>query len=324
MGPSVTLPYALGASAPQTNNAELSTKGFELLLGWEDRISGDFAYNVRLALGDSRSTILKYENEKGLINTWYAGKQVGEIWGLQTDGLIQTEGEPMPNQSRYHPNWRPGDMKYKDLNGDGFVNDGTQTLGDPGDLTVIGNEAPRYNIGLTAGFNWKGLDFNMFWQGLGKRDYHPDGLSTLFWGMTNGFGSSGLYKDSPALDYWRPADETNILGPNTDAYFAKPYFSNEYLKNRQTQSRYVLNAAYLRLKNLQIGYTIPGSLTRNLFVQRARIYFSGENLLLFSGLPKIFDPETAIASDPKNGGYLTSGVIYPITSSLSLGVNITF
>lgn len=324
VGEALTLPYALGSQTPQTNNAELSTKGFELLLGWEDRIKEDFSYNVRLALGDSHSTILKYENEKGLINTWYAGKQVGEMWGLQSDGLIQTAGERIPDQSRYHPNWRPGDMKYKDLNGDGFVNDGTQTLDDHGDLMVIGNDAPRYNIGLTAGFNWKGLDFNMFWQGVGRRNYHPDINSTLFWGMTTGFSPSGLYKDSPALDYWRPADETNILGPNTDAYFAKPYFSAETNKNRQHQSRYVLNAAYLRLKNLQIGYTLPGAITRTLFVQRARLYFSGENLMLLSGLPKIFDPETAFASDPSYGGYITSGVIYPISSSFSMGVNLTF
>jgi len=324
MGPSVTLPYTLGTGVPASNNASLSTRGFELLLGWKDRIGSDFSYNVAVSLGDSRSEILEYRNEKGVIDTWYKGKEVGEIWGFETDGLIQAAGEAMPDQSKYYAKWGPGDMKYRDLNDDGTINDGTRTLGDHGDLVVIGNDAARYNVGITAGFDWKGLDFSMFWQGVGKRNYYPHINSTVFWGMTSGWGSSGLYKDSPSLDYWRPADETNILGPNTDAYFAKPYFTSQTNKNRQVQSRYVLNAAYLRLKNLQVGYTLPAKLLDNLFIKRARIYFSGENLLLITKLPKAFDPETAFASDPKYGGYLTSGVIYPISSSLSLGVNLTF
>lgn len=325
LGPSVTLPYTLGASTPQSNNAELSTKGFEIALKWEGRISSGFSYDAQISIGDSKSTILKYQNDKGLISTWYEGKEVGEIWGYVTDGLIQTAGEEMPDQSYFHSKWTPGDMKYKDLTDDGKVNPGTSTLDNHGDLTVIGNTTPRYNFGITAGCNWKGLDFRMFWQGLGKRDYYPDGGSTIFWGMANsGYGSSGIYEDSPALDFWRPADETNLLGPNTDAYLAKPYFTAEGNKNRLTQSRYVLNASYIRLKNLQVGYTIPPRLSNKLFLQKTRVYISGENLISFSGLPRNHDPETIYASDPSNGGYLTSGVIYPISSTISVGVNLTF
>ncbi len=323
LGPSITLPYLLGASTPQSNNAELSTKGFELLIGWEDRLSGSLSYDLKLGLGDSQSKILAYQNEKGLIDTWYAGKKVGEIWGFETDGLIQSPNESMPDQSKYHPKWGPGDMKYKDLNQDHVINDGLRTLGDHGDLVVIGNTSSRYNVSLSGGLKWKGLDFNMFWQGVGKKDYHPDLNSSLFWGMVPAWGGSGIYKNSLTLDYWRPADETNLLGPNTDAYFAKPYFTAETNKNRQRQSRYLLNAAYLRLRNLQIGYSIPERLLSKIAVQKARIYFSGENLLLFSKLPKILDPETAIASDPSNGGYLASGVIYPISRTLSFGINLS-
>jgi len=324
IGPSITLPYVLGAGAPQTNNAELKTRGFELLLSWEDRVSDKFSYNLGIGLGDNKSEILEYENEKGVIDTWYKGKQVGEIWGFESDGLIQTTSEQMPDQSKYHANWGPGDMKYKDKDGNDIINDGTRTLDDHGDLVVIGNSSARYNIGITAGFKWKDIDFNMFWQGVGKRNYYPGNYSMAFWGLTRSWGSSSLFEKSPSLDYWRPDTETNLLGPNTDAYFAKPYFSAETDKNRQVQSRYVLNAAYLRLKNVQIGYTFPDKILNNSFFRGARIYFSGENLLLLSKLPKVFDPETAFASDTKYGGYSASGVIYPIFSSFSLGFNLTF
>ena len=259
-----------------------------------------------------------------MINTWYDGKNVGEIWGYQSDGLIQTQGEAMPDQSFFYSKWGPGDMKYQDINGDGKVNPGSSTLTDHGDLSVIGNNTPRYNIGFTGGLNWKNIDFSMLWQGVGKRDYVPDNNAMVFWGMNTSFGNSALFEDSRSLDYWRPADETNMFQPNTDAYFPKPYFTAETYKNRQTQSRYLLNAAYLRLKNLQIGYTVPKRLSNKLFFERARIYVSGENLLLLSKLPKNMDAETIIASTPEFGGYNTAGVIYPLSTSLSLGLNLTF
>ncbi len=323
LGPTVTLPYVLGASTPQSNNAKMSTNGFELLLSWEDNLSNNLSYDIKLGLGDSKSKIIRYRNDKGVIDTWYDGKQLGEIWGFESDGLIRSAGENMADQSKYYARWGPGDMKYKDLNNDNVINDGQRTLADHGDLKVIGNDAARYNLSLSGGVRWKGVDVSMFWQGVARRNYYPDLNSTIFWGLTSNWGSSGLYKNSQNLDYWRPADETNILGPNTDAYFARPYFTAETNKNRQVQSRYLLNAAYMRLRNLQVGYTIPGKILNKAGVQKARIYFSGENLLLLSRLPKIFDPETAFASDPKYGGYLTSGVIYPISRTLSFGINLT-
>jgi len=326
-GPSETLPAVLGTGVPYRNNAELSTKGFELSLSWKDRISSNLSYNVNISIGDSKSVILKYKNENERLDTWYEGKDIGEIWGFVTDGIIQTEGEEMPDQSKYYSTWGPGDMKYKDLDGNMILNDGTRTLSDHGDLTVIGNSSPRYNIAITAGMNWKGFDFNMFWQGVGKRDYSPNSQTNLFYGFVPG-GSPGsestLVKGSPSLDYWRPADDTSILGPNTDSYFPKPYFTSELNKNRIIQSRYVLNAAYLRLKNLQIGYTIPQKLSMKVHLYKARIYFSGENLLTLTKLPKVLDPETTIASDPAFGGNENAGAVYPISRNLSFGVNLTF
>ncbi|TDQ73892.1 SusC/RagA family TonB-linked outer membrane protein [Sphingobacterium yanglingense] len=322
LGDAIELPYVLGAATPFTNNAKLSTKGFEMVIGWNDKLSNGLSYNFKLALGDSRTKILEYLNEDKIFTKWYSGKSHGEIWGLETGGIIQSVDEKIPDQKRYHANWGPGDIRYVDQNGDGVINDGKGTVGDPGDFKVIGNTTPRYNIGISAGASWKGIDFSMFWQGVAKRDFAPQSSTPLFWGMTNAWANSGLYKNSPALDYWRPADETNILGPNTDAYLPKPYFTAETEKNRLTQTRYLLNASYIRLKNVQVGYTLPNEIGGKLF-SRARVYFSGENLLTFSKLPKVFDPETAIASDSREGGYLTNGVIYPMNKIVSFGLNVT-
>ncbi|MEX0928289.1 MAG: TonB-dependent receptor [Balneolales bacterium] len=316
MGPSVQLPSILGAGAPRTNNAKLETKGYELSLAWRDRI-GELAYDAKFGLGDAQSTILEYINETGHIHTWYAGKKYGDIWGLTTDGLIQDADEAMADQSYYHANWGPGDIKYKDLDGDGVISPGDQTLDNHGDLSIIGNTSPRYQMSFSGGVRWKSWDFNMFWQGIASQPFAPSSGSEFWWGKLNGPASAILLEDSHHLDYWRPADETNFLGPNTDAYMPKPYFSSERNKNIQTQTRFIHNARYLRLKNLQVGYTVPQSITDITPIHNMRIYFSGENLLTFQTLPKAFEPEGLIASN-------TLMRTYPITRMLSIGLNATF
>ncbi|MCD6597604.1 MAG: TonB-dependent receptor [Bacteroidales bacterium] len=318
-GPAETLPYTLGASAPKANNAKLETNGFEIILSWRDRVSSDFSYNVQFSIGDAKSTILEYVNESEFINGWYAGKEVGEIWGYITDGLIQTEGEDMPDQSDIYSQWGPGDMKYKDLNGDGLITTGNETLDDHGDLTVIGNTTPRYNTTISGGFNWKGFDFSMQWFGYMKRDYNPSSYNHLFNGLWTSWANSSVVKGTDALDYWRPADETNMLGPNTDAYFAKPYFSSEVYKNAKSQSRYVLNAGFMRLKFIQLGYTVPQHISKKVALQKARIFISGANLITFKSLPEAMDPESGLTQ--WGSSY---GASYPISRTFSIGVNLTF
>ena len=320
-GPQETLPYTLGTGTPTANNASLSTRGFELIVGWQEVINSDFSYDVQLSVGDYRSKILNYRNENGFIDNWYNGKDFGEIWGFETDGLIQTEGENMADQTEIYPNWGPGDMKYVDINGDGKITEGNRTLADHGDLKVIGNSTPRFNVGISGGFQWKNFDFNMNWSGNLKQDYLPAFGVNAFWGLTNSWANSAVFVDAPVLDYWRPADETNLLGPNTDAYFPKPYFSNETLKNRKPQSKYVLNAAYLRLRNIQFGYTVPESLYQKLPVKNARVFVSGGNLITLKSLPKTVDPEQTVVGEVS---YNTNGYIYPMAATVTAGLNITF
>lgn len=317
IGPSVELPSVLGANAPTSNNAKLETKGYELSLQWKANINELF-YHAKIGVGNYSTTVLEYVNETGNISSWYAGKKFGDVWGLTSDGLIQTVGEEMADQSYYYANWGPGDMKYKDLNGDGKINPGTGTLDDHGDLSIIANTTPKYQYSITGGLKWRSWDFTMFWQGIGRRNFVPDSGSEYYWGTIEGPESAILLKNSEYhLDYWRPADETNILGPNTDAYQPKLYFSSQRSKNLQTQTRFIDNASYLRLKNLQIGYNLPESVASRTPVSALRIYFSCENLLTFQSLPKAFEPESMISS----GTFMRT---YPLHQMYSFGITITF
>jgi TonB-linked SusC/RagA family outer membrane protein len=317
MGPSIQLPSVLGTGAPASNNARLKTTGFELTLGWNARINNDITYNVRLGIGDYQTTILEYVNETGSLSSWYVGRKVGDLWGLTTDRIIQEAGEDMPDQSYYFAKWGPGDVVYKDLNGDGKITPGLNTLDDHGDLSVIANSSPRYQISFNGGITWKSFDFSMFWQGIARRTFFPNAGAECWWGTTTSYANTFYAQDSYALDYWRPADETNFLGPNTDAFLPKPYTSTERNKNLQTQTRYLENASYFRLKNLQIGYTLPQRIAARTPMHNLRVFFTGENLLTLSPLPKAFEPESIIASD-------SNFRIYPLARMYSLGLNITF
>lgn len=312
LGPASVLPATLGGKVPFQNNADLETKGFELTVNWNDRVGKDFEYHATLVLSDNRSVIKRYYNPTNLLSDPFIGNVLGDIWGYETQGLIQTQKdiETMPDQSYLYGIWTQGDVLYKDLNGDGKIDIGKNTLDDHGDLKVIGNNTPRYSYGLTAGFNWKGLDFSMFWQGVAKRDAwlddNPYGNSgNIFWGFVPNYGNN-VYKTT--LDFWTPE--------NSGAYWPKPYLSSEIAKNHAKQTRYLQNAAYLRLKNLQIGYDLSRLLKRS-GIKRLRVFATAENILTITKLNKNFDPEVV------SGGWGV-GKIYPLLKTISGGVNVSF
>lgn len=314
-GPARILPASLGTNPPQENNASLSTKGWELSVSWKDQLENGLGYEIRGTLSDNKSVITEYLNEAGVIDLYYPGKVYGEIWGYETDGLIQQRGESMPDQSSLYNSWGPGDIKYKDLDGNNVIDFGNRTLENHGDLRIIGNSQPRYMFGLFSNASWKGFDMNMFWQGVGKRNIFP-GWSPAYWGFLS--RDWAFYEGHE--NYWRPENETNILGPNTNAFYPKPYNSEETDKNMHTQTRFLENAAYVRLKNLQIGYSLPTTLVKRMAMQKLRIYFSGENLLTFTKFSKLLDPETAFNTASGYG----VGMTYPLSKSYSLGLNVTF
>lgn len=307
VGPAPTLPAVLGTGAPKINNADMKSYGWELELSWRDRIQ-DFNYGVRFVLSDNQDKVMKYPNESGDLSTYREGMKTGEIWGFETAGIAQSDEEMNKHLETAKPNWGSawgaGDVMFVDQNGDGEVTSGANTLNDHGDKVLLGNRTPRYNFGLTLDGNWKGLDFSVFFQGVMKRDYWLGG--PYFWGASGDEWQSACFKEH--LDYWSPE--------NPDAYYPKPYFGG-ITKNQQVQSRYLQNAAYIRLKNIQIGYTLPKAWVSKASMESVRIYVSGDNLLTFSGISGVFDPETL-------GGDWGEGKLYPLQRTISVGVNVNF
>jgi hypothetical protein len=296
------------------------TYGFELSVGWNDRLKNGLGYGVKLLLSDSQTEITRYPNATGSLSTYRKGMQVGEIWGYTTRGIARTAEEmethlallPNGGQNALGNLWRAGDIMYTDLNGDGKINNGANTIDDHGDLKIIGNNLPRYHFGLDLSADYRGFDLRAFFQGILKRDYYNDGY--FFYGASGrGIWSSVGFE--PHTDYFRD-DPEHPLGLNPDAYFARPYFN---WKNQQTQTRYLQDASYIRLKNLQAGYTLPQSVTGKFAVSSLRFFVSGENLLTFTGMFKVFDPETA---DGGNGDNPGSG--YPLMKVVSAGLSINF
>lgn len=305
-GPAERYPELLGTSAPQANNASLETKGFDLSVQWKDNI-GDVNYNLGVVLSDAVTTVTKYRNPNNLLNTYREGQELGEIWGFETLGLYQNQDEidnGIDQSTMYGGVWYPGDVKYADLNGDGQIDWGDSTTDNPGDRRVIGNSTPRYQYGINAGLDYKGFDLSMFWQGVGKRDVWAGGPYT--------FGAVGNQWQSAALkehaDYWSV--------DNPDAFFPRPTFRSAW-RNQQPQTRYLQNAAYLRLKNLTIGYNFSKSILEKLYLKKLRVFLSGENLLTISDISGVFDPEAT-------GGRWGNGKIYPLQKSYSVGLNVQF
>ncbi len=325
VGPGVALPATLGTTPPAQNLLSMRTSGWELTLGWR-QILGDFNYDVRFNLSDDRTKITNYPNREGDLGKYIAGRYTGEIWGLETKGIAKTQEEmdahlATVDQSEINGGlWQAGDIMYVDTDGDGKIHK-QSTIYEKGDQRVIGNTTPRYRIGFNLYAQWKGIDVSLFLQGVGKRDYYfsgygdqgTGGKSAAFWGATVGGRWESLFFDEH-LDYWR--DDSSLLGANPDAYYARPlYYTN---KNRETQTRYLQNAAYLRVKNLQVGYTFPKELTRKIYIQNLRVFFSGENLHTWTKMTKVIDPESLEVSKMKSGG------AYPLSRTYSFGISVDF
>ncbi|CAN5591454.1 TonB-dependent receptor [soil metagenome] len=277
----VEFPAILGTGAPQQNAADLRTKGWELSATWRNVINNNWNYGVTLALSDNISEITKYDNPTGSLNERYVGQIIGERWGFETVGIFQTEAEvgEAPDQSQLGANWRPGDIRYADLNGDGVINRGDNTLDNPGDQKIIAYEAPRYQFGINSDIGWKNFTLNVFFQGILKYDYWPpNGNWVAFYPF-----NAGHVENYYLTDTWSPE--------NPDAYFAAPHISTNTKQNIEPQTRYVQDASYVRLKNLTLAYNLPISIGEKIGLTNAQIYFAGMNLWEYTKMRKPLDPE---------------------------------
>ena len=242
---SKTLPSILGVSEPQMNAADLRTSGWEVALTWKSALQNGFAYSATLSLSDYQAEITKYDNPtKNLSDNYYEGKKLGEIWGFVTDGLFQSDEEASSwNQSKIVGYTQyAGDIKFADLNGDGEVTRGENTVNNSGDLKIIGNETPRYNFGIRGTAEYKGFDFTLFFQGTMKRDIIPSKTFYL-----SHYTSEWSVPQKMNYDYWRE--------DNRDAFFPRARMNGSAVNENQT--RFMLNGAYIRCKQLALGYTIP-------------------------------------------------------------------
>lgn len=321
----VTLPDVFGTTSPKGNYADMTTRGWEITLTWRDQFSlvgKPFNYEIRGTLSDYISKIDRYNNSDKSLSDYYEGQTVGEIWGYVTEGLFKDQADIDSHasqkliQSSSKNIWYPGDVKIKDLNNDGVIDYGTNTLDDHGDKTVIGNSLPRFSYSLNLSADWNNFFVSAFFQGVGKQDWYPSS-ECIFWGQYN-----RPYNNMPTWhqdNYWTEE--------NPNAYLPRYTGYNSSVKST-VQTRYLQNVAYIRLKNLQIGYNLPKQFISKACMQNARIYLSAENLWCWSPLYKHtrdLDVTNIYGSDADlTDGGSGDGNSYPQMKSISLGLSLTF
>ncbi len=291
------IPDVVGLNAPPQNAGRVDNTGWELGLTHQNAVGEDFSYSVKANLSDFTNEVVDLA-QTGPYFPYLTVTKVGEslnaLWGYKALGLFQSE-EEIAN----YPTWAgkdntfPGDIKYADLNGDGELT--------PADRTVIGNLDPHYSFGISTNMQYKSFDFSFFVQGVGQQD-------RMTTGAARECGNWGSLTLELCEDYWTPQ--------NTDARIPRP--QNRSRKNTTgavNSSWWVIDASYVKLKNLQLGYTLPSGLTSRFGADQLRIYVSGRDLLTFSEATKWgLDPEFR----PGRLNY------YPQTSSYSVGVNLQF
>jgi len=302
LAPASTPPATLGATAPQINNAASTTKGWDLTVTWQHQFN-QVHLMARATLSHYSGKIDQYSgNPTDFINQPYAGEQMGAIWGFKTLGKFQSQAQiaKAPSQTAISGStWYPGDIQYADLNHNGKIDYGNGTATNPGDEEVIGNSTPKYFYGFTTGASWKGIDLSIFIQGQGPADYMP--TNEYFWNITSTYQSMVTPK---IADRWTPS--------NPNGYFPRLDLAHGAAKNEVAQSGYLLNTAYMRLKNVQLGYTFPDRLTQKFHIYQLRLYTSVENLLTVSGAfaHQYVDPELLQSTEE----------IYPLERTFSFGV----
>lgn len=337
VGPAAELPDILGTDVPKTNNCDLRTHGWDLEIAWNDALACGFSYGARFVLSDARTKVTRYEgNLTNSLDGYIPGRYIDEIWGYETVGIAKSNDEmnayldgldanytafhgtapaaPREGMKSIGSDLAAGDLMYADLNGDGVIDWGANTIDNHGDKKLLGSKQPRYMFSLDLTAAYKGFDLRVFFQGVGKRDYFQN--HNYFWGADGSEWWAQFLTQH--ADYFRDENSWSVANgyaePNLDSYYPRPV-KDGGSKNRQVQSRYVQDASYIRLKNLQVGYTLPVKLTKKAGFENVRVYFSGENLWTGTHMSSLFDPETI--GSPKGGSTM------PMSRTYSFGISVT-
>ena len=360
LAPGKAIPDVAGASAPYTNAGSLRTRGWELSLSYRKQINKDLNVYGTFNIGDSKSKVTKWNNDSKLIGHTggivsaanarmyaYEGETWGDIWGFETDRYFTEDDfngkdangkwiykEGIADQTGIQTDnfvYGPGDIKYKDLDGNKVIDGGKGTADDHGDLKVIGNTMPRYEYSFHLGGSWKGLDLDLFFQGVGKRDMWTQS-SFVFPLMRD--ADKALYANQTSYNIYDPAN--GIIDISQSNRYPCLYSGNEGSgnvtglasiggeHNYYPQTKYLVNMAYLRLKNVTIGYTLPASITKKVYMEKVRFYGSVNNLCLLYNGAKDYPVDPEMNAGQGSLSYGTWGRTFPITRTWSVGVQVTF
>ncbi len=297
------LPSTFGVGTPRVNNGELKSWGWETELKYRDRTSNGFSYSIAMNLSDNQNKLINFSDRKLVTAGTVAaleGYPLNTLWGYKTDGYFQTK-EEVTEWAFQDSRSSAGDIRYIDVTGDNRITTGSGNLTDHGDLVYLGTSQPRLLFGVNMSLEWKGIDFTVFFQGVGRRNFLPTRQS-LDPSLASYYRPLAIHRD-----YW--------TAENSDATFPRPFVNATH--NFLPSDKWVLNGQYMRMKNLQVGYSIPPKVLNKLNVSRLRIYFSGQDLVTFSTLKnfrKYYDPEQrdGVSAD------------YPFFGTAAVGLNLTF
>ncbi len=333
--PGQPLPDVFGAAVPSGNNANMKTEGWEVSLNWNDQIKmrKPITYGIRVTVSDNISHITKFNNPTGTLvgvsavnatTNYYKGERVGDIWGFVSQGFYTSQQDIASSANPSFVNYSqeniplPGDIKFKDLNNDHVINNGANTIYNPGDQKIIGNVSPRYAFGITPSVGWNNFFLSAFVQGVGHREWSPTAEADFFWGQYN---RPYAFLPVSTLDHWTPANPNGYF-PRYRGYEALSFPRELNLP----QTRYLQNAAYARVKNITVGYSLPTATLQRMHLINVRFYFTGQNLWTYSPMHKHapnYDPEV-LGSDPQVDPSGGAGNDYPMLKTYTLGMNLTF
>ncbi len=300
----VTLPDVLGATEPSQNAGEVENKGWELQLSWKDRI-GEVRYGANFNLSDVKNKVISLGNVPPTFGDQvrFLGEPIDAFYGLVAERISQISDYNFNSATNvYTPKFPvisgdkvgPGDIIYKDLSGPGGKPDGIITLAD--DRQIIGDPFPRYTYAFRGDVGWKGLDFSFFLQGVGKANGYIRGAAR------QAYINESANPQKFHLDRWTP--------DNPDATY--PRFTYQLTHNQRFSTFWLEDASYLRLKNIQLGYTLPARLIERFRLTRLRVFVSADNLFTKTNFFYAYDPETPVST----GGY------YPQVKTFIFGMNL--
>ena len=306
-------PAQLGAKPSEQNAGKVNNKGWEMDLNWRSQ-AGEFMYGIGFNLSDVKNKIVDLGgNAPDLSGNQIrmVGYPIDAFYGYIADGLMTPEDFKINNPETHTYNlpnipvilgnrYQPGDIKYKDLSGPEGVPDGRITP--EYDRTVLGSSIPRYTYSVRGNLGWRGIDFSFVLQGVGKCSGYLEGSAR------HALQDMAAYPKKVHLERYNV-----VTNPNPKASYPRLTYNTGF--NQNTFSTFWLeDASYLRVKNVQLGYTFPEKWMKKARIDNFRVYASADNLFTFSKFFYAYDPETPVSK----GGY------YPLVKTVVIGVNLTF